>query len=369
MTKRTYGDGGLHWDEKRQRWIATVTLGYDGLGKRVVKRASSRTKTGAKEKLKELIRDRADGLASAARDDYTVGEAVEDWLVYGLSRQGASTVSKLRSLCAQHVLPQLGSRRLAKLTAGEVDAWLADRALVLSTSSLHSVYGCLNRAVRRAVARDLVRRNVVELADVPVGQPGRKSKALTCEQVDAVLFGTTADWLHPYIVVSLLTGARTEELRALRWDHVHLDGLPDARPPVPPYMEVWRSVREGGDTKTRKSRRTLALPARCVDALRKQRAQQAADRPVAGESWKDTGLVFSTRSGMEIDAANVRRDLRRALSGVPGIRPAEWTPRECVTRSSRCCLTRAFRSNRFRSSSATGVRRSPSWRTGISSDR
>ena len=29
-----------------------------------------------------------------------------------------------------------------------------------------------------------------------------------------------------------------------------------------------------------------------------------------------------------MDAANVRRDLRRALSGVPGIRPAEWTPRE-----------------------------------------
>jgi integrase len=217
---------------------------------------------------------------------------------------------------------------LAKLTAGEVDAWLADRALVLSTSSLHSVYGCLNRAVRRAVARDLVRRNVVELADVPVGQPGRKSKALTCDQVDAVLFGTTADRLHPYIVVSLLTGARTEELRALRWDHVHLDGLPDARPPVPPHMEVWRSVREGGDTKTRKSRRTLALPAHCVDALRKQRAQQAADRLAAGESWRDTGLVFTTRSGMEMDAANVRRDLRRAVSSVPGIRPAEWTPRE-----------------------------------------
>jgi hypothetical protein len=55
-----------------------------------------------------------------------------------------------------------------------------------------------------------------------------KSKALTCEQVDDVLFGTTADWLHPYIVVSLLTGTRTEELRAMRWDHVQLDGVPDA---------------------------------------------------------------------------------------------------------------------------------------------
>ena len=37
---------------------------------------------------------------------------------------------------------------------------------------------------------------------------------------------------------------------------------------VPAPIEVWRSVREDGDTKTRRSRRTLALPARCFDALR-----------------------------------------------------------------------------------------------------
>jgi hypothetical protein len=33
---------------------------------------------------------------------------------------------------------------------------------------------------------------------------------------------------------------------------------------VPPSLDVWHSVRDGGDTKTRKSRRTLALPQRCV---------------------------------------------------------------------------------------------------------
>jgi len=34
--------------------------------------------------------------------------------------------------------------------------------------------------------------------------------------------------LHAYIVLSLLTGARTEELRALTWSHVDLDGDPPA---------------------------------------------------------------------------------------------------------------------------------------------
>jgi hypothetical protein len=184
MTKRANGEGGLHWDESRQRWIATVTVGYDGRGKRIVRKASGRTRTKAKTKLRELVHDREDGLTRAG---YTVGEAVEDWLLYGLAGQGASTVEKYRSLCATHIIPLLGRRKLRDLRAAEVDRWLAGRAAALSTSSLRSVHGCLNRSVRRAMARDLVRRNVVELVSVPSGQRGRPSKSLTPQNVDDVL--------------------------------------------------------------------------------------------------------------------------------------------------------------------------------------
>jgi integrase len=87
-------------------------------------------------------------------------------------------------------------------------------------------------------------------------------------------------------------------------------------------------VRDGGDTKTRRSRRTLALPERCIDVLRRHRALQAAERLTAGEHWEESGVVFATSRGTEMDAANVRRDFRRALALVPGIEPSEWTPRE-----------------------------------------
>jgi hypothetical protein len=93
--RRAYGDGGLYWNERRQRWIATVTVGYDGRGKRMVKTGSGRTKTEAKQKLREQLRDHEDGLA-LGRDDYTVGHAVEDWLAYGLGRQGPATITKYR---------------------------------------------------------------------------------------------------------------------------------------------------------------------------------------------------------------------------------------------------------------------------------
>src|SRR6478735_8894656 len=114
--RRSRGDGGLHWDEKRQRWIATATVGYDGRGKRIVRRGSGRNKTEAKDKLKRILRDHEDGSARG-RDGYTVAQAVDDWLAFGLGRQSASTVSKYKILCSTHIVPQLGARKLRDLTA------------------------------------------------------------------------------------------------------------------------------------------------------------------------------------------------------------------------------------------------------------
>ena len=113
----------------------------------------------------------------------------------------------------------------------------------------------------------------------------------TCSVVHqwvAVLAAADADpgVMRAYVVVSLLTGARTEELRALTWSHVDLGES------GPATLSLWRSVRAGGDTKTMKSRRTLELPGRCVEALRAHRMAQLQDRLAAG------GAVGRSGSGV-----------------------------------------------------------------------
>lgn len=327
MSKRAHGDGSMFWDEKRQRWVVEITIGYDGRGKRIKVRRYRRTKTQARDMLRELLRDMSDGVA-VTDHTYTVGDAVADWLTFGLSDRDDATQAKIRTLCEGHIIPFLAARKLRDLKVQEVEAWLAGRADILAKSTLAMVKSYLNNAVRRAMAQDRVKRNVVELAVTPTGRTGRPSKSLLPEKVDAVLEHTRPDRLHGYIVVSLLTGARTEELRELRWDHVFLEPTRAGGVVVPPHIAVWRSVRKGGDTKTAKSRRTIALPRLCIDVLKRERRLQAADRLAAGPKWVDTGAVFTTRTGTTMDAANVRRDFRRALRLVPGITPEDWTPRE-----------------------------------------
>ncbi len=318
--RRSRGDGGIRWDETRQRFIASVTIGYTPAGRRIFRRGSGKTEAQARAKLKQVLRDHEDGLAIAPQN-LTVGHVVGDWLRYGLHGRSKGTVAKCTHLCMVHIVPALGARKLRDLSAADVDRWLAEKAKALSTRTLQELHQCLNRAVNRAMARDLVKRNVVGLCSVPKGQPGRPSKSLTVEQAKRLLDSARTNRLYAYIVVSLLTGARTEELRALTWAHVDLDGKPEADPPEPPSIEVWRSVREGGDTKTRKSRRTLALPQRCAEALQEHRSRSG------GAGVDADGLVFATSRGTAMGAGNVRRTFRLAAKAA-GLNPEDWTPRE-----------------------------------------
>jgi integrase len=115
----------------------------------------------------------------------------------------------------------------------------------------------------------------------------RPSKSLTLAQAaDLLTAAKKHPTMHAYIVLSLLTGARTEELRALTWSHVNLDG-------EPPSVQLWRSVREGGDTKTRLSRRTLELPNECVVALERT----DAGRPRVARATRHDGptMILSSR--------------------------------------------------------------------------
>ena len=223
-------------------------------------------------------------------------DALADWLSHEADGLSARTVTLYEGTIVKALNEELGSVRLAALTASQVQKALSALAARSSTRTVQIAHNVLVRAIRQAERDDLVGRNVAALVDTPKGQlEGRPSKSLTLEQADALLGAAKGTALEAYVVVSLLSGVRTEEARALRWDHVvaFVDGQ------WQPIGEagfdheqvavfVWRAERAGGDTKTPKSRRTLALPQKCVEALREHRVRQARDRLVAGHKQTAT---------------------------------------------------------------------------------
>jgi Phage integrase family len=121
-----------------------------------------------------------------------------------------------------------------------------------------------------------------------------------------------------------LSAGRAAELAARAAQWAALIGRPDADPPVPPYLALVRSVRAGGDTKTRKSRRGVELAQREMIALR----VLWEVRPCSHELMSAcTCLVIVTRTAKPMGASNVRRDFRTVMEAA-GLVGREWTPRE-----------------------------------------
>lgn len=301
--------------------MGAVTVGYTSRGRQQRRTVIGKTKVEVRDKVKVLLQELERGVDLAQRP-VTVAQLIEEWLAHGLNGRDDKTVATNRYLAEQHIVPLIGKKSLRQLKASDVDRMLAAHRHRLSTSTLQRVLAILRRAIRWAQARDMVSRNVAELVTAPTGARGRPSKSMTFEQARAVLSTCDRHPLGAYVTLTLLVGVRNEELRAVTWDHVDLDGNPEAVPPVPPSIRVWRSVRAGGDTKTRLSRRTIGLPAQCVEILEKHRARMAAN----GHDVEH-GLVFCTSTGTALDSANVRRWFR-VLCTEAGLDSSEWTPRE-----------------------------------------
>ncbi|GLX02974.1 site-specific integrase [Microtetraspora sp. NBRC 16547] len=115
--------------------------------------------------------------------------------------------------------------------------------------------------------------------------------------------------MYPAYVLVLVLGLRLGEALGLRWEDVDLD---------PAEMTIgWQFQRVSGkllhrETKTQSSDATLPFPDIVTAALRSRLATYRTARDSAGESWHETGLVFTTASGRPVEPSNFRRSFANA---------------------------------------------------------
>ncbi|MDX6390098.1 MAG: hypothetical protein QOJ73_1161 [Streptosporangiaceae bacterium] len=166
-------------------YTGAISLGFDAAGRRQRVKRKGRTKAQVKDKLREVVDDLEEGIATA--DGHTVADAVNDFLDQGMKGKAKTTLDNYRSMADSHLIPQIGTAKLKRLTADELDKWMDERAKELSTRSLRLIHQILERSIRHAQARDKVRRNVASLIILPEGREGRPSKAMTLDQAIKLL--------------------------------------------------------------------------------------------------------------------------------------------------------------------------------------
>ncbi|MEV7343553.1 site-specific integrase [Streptomyces sp. NPDC093544] len=341
---RANGDGTVY-QRKDGRWEAAgYGLAPGNTRKRV--RVYGTTRKEALAKLTEKIATSNRGVPVPSAQG-----SVSAYLTYWLENVAVhqlreNTHTRYTTCVHQHLIPGLGKKKLAKLTAKDVRTWLNQLRTTcqccargidtrrdqsrccasgtccskrLSPLTLAYIHYVLKSALEHAVREEEITRNVAR--NVRTGTPRpRRFEPLTAVEARRLLTAARGHRLHALFELALHTGLRKGELLGLHWEDLDLDAGTAA------IRRTLQRTNAGGltalPTKTRASERRIALPARCLPSLRLHHEAQQRERDTASTEWQHSGYVFTTPQGSAIDPTTLTRTFTLLLrkAGVRRIR-------------------------------------------------
>lgn len=273
MSKRAHGDGGI---DKRPDGTP-YRIRYRVNGERFSK-AFSGTIAEAKRELRALIRSGDTG-EHIAPDRLTLGAWIDQWIEAGApgrkkKRVGQRTLERYEQLLRVHVKPALGHRPLQQMKAIEIDKLYADieakaGLAPLTRHHIHTVFSaCLATAERKGLVAASPMKRVEQ---VPSANEVDHGEALEEEDLRKLVAGFRQHADFPIVALAAATGARRNELFALRWSDLN---SPAKTLRIERALE--RTKKFGlrfKPPKTKRGLRTIALDDGTIDLLLQARAK------------------------------------------------------------------------------------------------
>lgn len=291
-------------------WVASVSVGFGGDGKRRRRVVYAATKTEVLDKLRE-IQAKAGRALDLGAGKMSVGDYLAHWLE-NVVKPGTrkSTSQRYEQAVNLHIVPVVGGVRLAMFTPSHVESLYSE--LRRNGKSPRQIQMCgtvLGTAMRHAVRRKLIEANPV--SDIRKDRPAeREPTFLTAAHAKRFLVAREGSRYYALFHLALASGMRQGELFALQWQDLCLEperGAVSVRRTVTPVKGNEFIV---GEPKTKSSKRTIGIPADVVESLLAHRAAMLRE----GRAAKDH-LVFCNRAGGFISRTNfLRREHGVAIS-------------------------------------------------------
>ncbi|MFI1955637.1 tyrosine-type recombinase/integrase [Streptomyces xinghaiensis] len=303
--KRNPNGAGTITKRKDGRFQAAVyVLQPDGT--RARKFAYGKTWAECDTKRRELLAKVESGVPVPTRS-----AKLAEWLPYWLDnvvkpRRKLSTFDKYEAHVRLYLVPSLGAKRLESLGVADVRRFLVRLEQQTTAATAKESHRVLRTALSAACREELITRNVASLVEPPRAK-SRELSPWTLDETLAFLAAARKDPLYAAFVLAIAMGLRRGEIVGLRWTDVDLEKRVLY---VRQQTQRRRGVLYDDDPKGRR-RRAVPLPAMCVAPLRWHRMRQAAAKHRAGESWKDGGYVFATRTGSPVEPRNLYRSFTR----------------------------------------------------------
>lgn len=317
--RRANGEGTIY--PYRGGWRGAVTWA-DPDGTRHRRVVADKNRDVVRERVTRLLADLDRGLAPPSRT--TVADYLVAWLEAIRQRVRPSTWRGYESSVRVYLIPALGLTELGKLTPLHVERMTA--ALIASGRAPRTAAMArtiLRRALGDAQRDGAVHRNVAALARPP-HVPGRSLEAgrdyLLAADLRRLIVTAGLHPLGPLVTVAATTGLRLGEILGLAWPDLddYAGTLTVRRSLARAHGGGWALA----ETKTKRSRRTIDLPAAARAAFARQRERTDAARDAAGTAWQDRdNLIFTDAVGRPLRGSEVNHAFHRLLdaAGLPSV--------------------------------------------------
>ncbi len=255
----------------------------------------------------------------------TVADLAGEWLAVVGPNRKATTVANYRLLVNAYLLPRIGTVRLDRLTAPEIQRLYTllrsgggRGGGPLSGTQVRNIHRVLHNLLSHAQRIGYLAVNpadqVVKPADDSIERP-----VYTPAQVRRFLEAADADRLRALWHLVITTGLRRGELAGLRWSDLSLRTSP-------PLLSVRSARTTAGtrvvesDPKTKAGRRVLVLDQRSVEILDDHRDLLTAEAMIRGDN-ELAAYVFVDEDGEPYHPARLTRTLHvlQRRAGLPEI--------------------------------------------------
>ena len=286
----------------KSSWAVVLYLGRDATGKERHKWHSVRgTQRDAQRELARLLHETSTG-AYVEPTRMSVSEFLDRWLAdYAKAKVSAKTYERYQEMIEGHIGPALGSYMLPKLAPLQVQAFYSsalakgrkDGKGGLSSQSVVHFHRLLNKAFTQAVKWQLLARNPIQAVEPPRAER-QEMRALDEDETASLLSLLGDSRLYMPVMLAVTTGLRRGEILGLHWNNI------DFATGTITVVQSLEQTKEGlrfKPPKTHRSRRSIALPAITVEALRSHRAKQGEERLALGPAYNDHDLVCPRPGG------------------------------------------------------------------------
>src|SRR5262249_2402099 len=127
------------------------------------------------------------------------------------------TLERYAELLRCHVTPELGARPIQAIKATEIDSLYMRLEKKLSPRTVHHVHTVLGACLKSAVRKGLIVSSPVARAEAPSPGESDRGSVLDADQLSVLVDGFRNSVLFPIVATAAFTGARRNEILALRW--------------------------------------------------------------------------------------------------------------------------------------------------------